>query len=401
MEQSSQPQIELASDAWRRWCRTLEETGIAALHATMTQDEIDLAEGLRYLGRMSWLALTGAAENNDSNDPYFWTALDPHLKMGGDNPQGLYLSAPVNPKDTFRVRGSRGSAIWVSAILGRSPAAVSEGLSSFGEALFLPDLKVGPDGTFEILISPDEPASGAKNWIRSDKWSERILLRQFFPTPDRVEPMQNLTIENLTCATVKPRPLDLETALAMLDRAGAMYSRFIPMFQSEMVAKTKNSFVTDIGDPTSTSGGVPGGNAVTARWSLAHDEALLVQVTPPTPCAYWDVQVGNGWYESFNYRNYFSGLTCAGADLNTDGSVTLVLSDEDPGTANWLEAAGHSEGHIAIRWQLTDGNLPIPHCTVVKTATVRDQTSLPIVTPEFREQQRQALRYSANARFGW
>lgn len=401
MEQASAPQIEMASDAWSRWCRALEETGLAALRSTMTHDEIDIAEGLRHLGRMSWLALSGAAENKDSNDPYFWTALDPHLKMGGDNPQGLYLSAPINPQDTFRIRGSRGSAIWVSAILGRSPAALGQGLSSFGEAFFLPDLEVDPDGKFELLISPEEPASGPANWLRSDAWSERVLLRQFFPTPDDVEPMQGLTIENRSCPDAQPRPLDLESAISMLDRAGAMYARFIPMFQTEMVEKAKNIFVTDIGDPTSTSGGVPGGNAVTARWSLAEDEALLVEVTPPTPCAYWDVQVGNGWYESFDYRRHFSGLTCGGAHLNEDGSVTLVLSQDDPGTANWVETAGHREGHIAIRWQLTEGSLPIPRCTVVKTASVLDRTNLPVVSAELRRRQRRALRDSANARFGW
>jgi hypothetical protein len=379
----------------------LEETGVAALAGAMTHDEIDLAEGVRYLGRMSQLALLGAVENKDSLQPYFTAALDPHLKMGGDNPQGLYLRAPINSTDTFRIRGARGSARWISAILGRSPSAARQGVTPFGDALFSSDLVVGNDGCFEIFISPEKPGGDAPNWIRSDAWSERVLLRQFFPTPDNVEPIRDLIIENLTSPAGGSPPLTVEKSAAMLDRAAAMYARFIPMFLSEMVQKAKNTFVTDVGDPTSTSGGVPGGNAVTARWSLAPDEALLVEVTPPTPCAYWDVQVGNGWYESFDYRNRFSGLTCEGAHLNADGSVTLVLADEDPGTVNWLEAAHHREGHIAIRWQLTGGELPIPRCTVVKTTSVRDRINLPVVSPEERALARQNLGKSADARFGW
>jgi hypothetical protein len=277
---------------------------------------------------------------------------------------------------------------------------LKEGLEPFGAAFFLPDLVVGADGFFEIVIAPQRPEGAGANWIQSDTWSERILLRQFFPTADNVVPIGDLTIENLTSSGAPPAPLTLETSVARLDRAAAMMSRFVPMFLSEMVGKAENSFVTDIGDPTSTSGGVPGGNAVTARWSLKPDEALIVEVTPPQPCAYWDVQVGNGWYESFDYRRHFAGLTCEGAQLNPDGSVTLVLSQDDPGTANWLETAGHSEGHIAIRWQLTEGSLPIPRCTVVDVAKVRQLTGLPAIDGAERSRERKDLARSVDARFG-
>lgn len=178
-------------------------------------------------------------------------------------------------------------------------------------------------------------------------------------------------------------------------------SLLLPAMQGELIAKgaEKNAFATDIGDPTSNFGGVPGGNAVTSRWSLGPEQALLVRVTPAEPCAYWDVQVGNGWYESFDYRSHLSGLTCEQAHLDEDGSVTLVVADRDPGTVNWLEAAGHREGHIAIRWQLTEGNLPVPACTVVPVAEVAASTGLPTVDAEERARQRRALGRSFERRF--
>ncbi len=122
-------------------------------------------------------------------------------------------------------------------------------------------------------------------------------------------------------------------------------------------------------------------------------------MTPPEPCAYWDVQVGNGWYESFDYRHRFSGFTCEGAHLGDDGVLTVVVSDIDPGVANWLEAAGHHEGHIAIRWQLTEGNLPIPETRVVKVDEVAVLTGLPPVTVDERARQRLLLAGSFDARF--
>jgi hypothetical protein len=380
-----------ATDTWRAFCRALETTGAQVLAETLTHDEVDLAEGLRHLARMSNLVLLGSLENKDAGHPYLWPALDPHRKMGGDNPQGLYLSGPINGTDTFRLRASSGSARWLSIIVGR------HGPPPYGAALFLPDIHLDDDGGFEVLLSP-EPQEG--NWLRTDERSTGVLVRQFFPTPGEVEPMA-LTLENLTAGAEVPAPLRLATAIAGLRRATGMFSVMVPMMQGELLAKgaAKNSFATDIGDPTSNTGGVPGGNAVTARWALDPDEALLVTVTPPEPCAYWDVQVGNGWYESFDYRHRFSGLTCAGAVTRDDGSFTLVLADRDPGVANWLEAAGHREGHIAIRWQLSDGNLPIPETRVVPVGAVAAVTGLPVVDAEERRRQRALLAASFDARF--
>jgi len=384
-------QLESATEAWRAFCRTLEATGAEALAKTLTHDEVDLAEGLRHLARMTQLVTLGSLENKDGAHPYLWPALDPHRKMGGDNPQGLYLSGPANGQDTFRLRGSRGSARWLSIILGQS------GNPPYGKALFLPDLKTDSDGSFEVLISPTPQSD---NWLQSTPNTTGVLVRQFFATPDDVEPMV-LTLENLTAGADRPAPIRLDTVIAGLQRATGLFAFMVPMMQGELLDKSnqKNAFKTDIGDPTSTSGGVPGGNAVTARWSLEPDEALIVKVTPPAPCAYWDVQVGNGWYESFDYRNYFSGLTCDGAVLAEDGSVTLVVADQDPGVENWLEAVGHREGHIAIRWQLTEGNLPIPETAVVPVRDVANITGLPAVGPEEREARRTLLVDSFDARF--
>lgn len=389
--------LERASDAWRRWCASVEQAGLRALADTITHDEIDVAEGLRHVSRMVRLTLGTGMENNDPERPYLWRALGPDLKMGGDNPNGLYLSAPINGTDTYMVRGTRGSARWVSFLSSRRPECLAEGLPVFGDAVFSPGLQVESDGAFELVLSPDEHAG---NWIRTDPYSATFLVRQFFGTTDDVRPM-DLSIENVTSDDGPPAPLTLDRAVAGLDLAAARMSMLLPAMQGELIAKgaEKNAFATDVGDPTSNFGGVPGGNAVTSRWSLEPDQALLVRVTPPEPCAYWDVQVGNGWYESFDYRSHISGLTCEQAHLHDDGSVTLVVADRDPGTVNWLEAAGHREGHIAIRWQLTEGNLPVPACTVVPAAEVAASTGLPAVDADERSRQRRALRRAFEARF--
>jgi hypothetical protein len=223
------------------------------------------------------------------------------------------------------------------------------------------------------------------------------LIRQFFGTPDDVEPME-LTIENTTVGATVPTPLSLDAAIQGVLRSAAMFSRSIPRFLDELASKpAPNTFKTDIGDPTS-GGGVPGGNAVTARWLIEPDQALIIRVRPPVPCEYWDVQVGNGWYETFDYRHHFSGLTDAAA-FSDDGLVTLVLSEHDPGTVNWLETAGHRAGHIAIRWTLTEGRLPLPETELIPVSDVRQSTGLPTVTFEERAAERALLEQSVERRF--
>lgn len=393
-----QASIARATEAWRAWCRTLEKTGVDVLENTMTDDQLDVAEGLRYLTRQSRMTSQHHMENNDTAHPYLSRMLSYDKKAGGDNPQGTYLSAPVNGTDTYRICGTRGTARWVSIIAMRHPPDVlARGLSPYGATMFTDDLQVEPDGTFEIILSPENHEG---NWLETDPFVATVLIRQFFGTFDNVVPM-DLRIENQTRGQEPKQPLTLDQAIGRLEAGTLTFSLVVPMMHAELLAKESsiNSFATDIGDPTSNLGGVPGGNAVTARWRLEKDEALLVQVTPPEPCAYWDVQVGNSWYETWDYRHFFSGLTCEQVKQADGGSVTLVLSQDDPGTANWLETAHHREGHIAIRWQLTDGQLPIPVCTVVKVDEVRKRTGLPPVSPEQRRQQRLALRYSVERRF--
>jgi len=161
----SDAQLEDAVAAWRGWCRALEETGAAVLGQALTTDEIDYAEGLRYLGRAAHFVLFGRTENRDSGHPYFWPYLGPHVKIGGDNPQGLYLSAPINPTDTFVIRGTRGSARWFSAVVMRGPGARAAGEPPIGAELYLPDLR----------SSPTAPSSSSWRPIRSRATGSRAI----------------------------------------------------------------------------------------------------------------------------------------------------------------------------------------------------------------------------------
>ena len=389
-------QRDQAKEAWRKWCAALESAGVAALDRTVTDEAIDLAEGLRHLSRMARITLASGMENGDTLHPYFDRSLGPTLKMGGDNPCGLYLSAPINGTDTYFVSGTRGSAAWISFMSQRSHDCFAVGLGVFGDCIFT-DLEVDDDGAFEIRLAPTEQPG---NWIETDRFAARLIVRQFFGDWHDVRPME-LAIANLTRGDEPKEFLTLDAAIERVGRSTASLTTLLPAMQAELAAKGNsiNRFATDIGDPTSKFGGVPGGNAVTMRWHLEADEALLARVMPPTPCPYWDVQVGNVWYESWDYRHFLSGIGHQQAALHDDGSVTIVLSERDPGTRNWVQTAGHRDGHMAIRWQLSDGQLPLPECRVVKVDEVAKHTGLPVVSETQRRSHRRAQRAAVERRF--
>ncbi len=396
MDEARDERLARATSAWQQWCATLEQVGTAALAKTITDEDIDFAEGLRHLTRMARLTLAGGMENNDPLHPFFDRSLGPTLKMGGDNPAGLYLSAPINGTDTYRIMGTRGSATWISFMAQRSHGCFAAGLGVFGDSIFT-ELETNDDGSFELTLSPEKHPG---NWIETDRFSARLMVRQFFGDWGDVRPM-DLTIENLSRSDEPKAILGLSAAIDDLARSAQSLQTLLPAMQSELAAKgdSINTFAIDIGDATESYGGVPGGNAVTMRWRLAADEALVATVRPPIPCAYWDVQLGNVWYESWDYRHFLSGIVHTQATLNDDGSATIVLSERDPGTANWVQTCGHREGHLAVRWQLTDGQLPLPACRVIKVDDVRTITGLPPVSAGERRAQYRALRAATERRF--
>ena len=41
------------------------------------------------------------------------------------------------------------------------------------------------------------------------------------------------------------------------------------------------------------------------------------------------------------------------AQHDPDGQLRFVISERNPGVANWLETTGHARGYLQIRWQRT------------------------------------------------
>jgi hypothetical protein len=87
-----------------------------------------------------------------------------------------------------------------------------------------------------------------------------------------------------------------------------------------------------------------------SSWRLAPGEVLLVHLPELPASGMWSLCLTNFWLESLDYTQFRINLNNATAKQNPDGSVTIALTDADPGIANWLNTCGHAQGFMMFRW---------------------------------------------------
>jgi hypothetical protein len=132
-------------------------------------------------------------------------------------------------------------------------------------------------------------------------------------------------------------------------------------FLSFSKPEQQNSFLPPL-DGTAM-GAAAENRPVIGSWKLAEDEALVIEVMPPEGL-YWSFSLGNAWWETIDYANHQTSLNGHQAVVDDDGLVRVVVAHRDPGVANWLDTAGHSEGPIILRCVRTE-SAPVPTTRLV------------------------------------
>ena len=109
--------------------------------------------------------------------------------------------------------------------------------------------------------------------------------------------------------------------------------------------------------PKPTPGGLASQRSSIGHYELADDEAMIVTVPVCEDCSYQAIQVGSDWYASTDYETHQTSLTKAQSAVDPDGVLRYVISEQNPGIANWLETTGHRTGPIMLRWQRLERDL--------------------------------------------
>lgn len=349
----------LTGRAWSDFCRALEAAGQVVLKQTSPATPLDRAEGFRYLSRLLRNALYSTLENSDPDRPR-WQGLD-LVKIGADNPDNIYHSAPVKGTNSYRVTGTRGS-IAVTTFGSKANRYAKDGtMASTGE-LRNDDLVVNEDGTVDILVSADKPGAAA-NWLPLAEDSTIIVLRESYLDRSTEVP-GSWSIERLG-ETPPTTPLTTTHVVRSLQRAAlgvhgtaATFAAWTELFM------TRPNELPDWGQEMfQRAGGDPEIFYLHGYWTLEAGQAWVITTEVPQ-APYWNFQLSNWWMESLDADRQIS-VNKHTAQLDDDGRLTLVVSADDPGWGNWLDPTGHSSGTALLRWVGADHH-PLPTCHVVE-----------------------------------
>ncbi len=358
------PADAMLRSAWQDFCDGLRESGELAFRSA-TPAAADRAAGMRLVARNIALALAFEMENSDPLRPELMRYFDPTRKQGGDNGDAVYLGAPINGVDHYRLSGQRGCARYLAVtVVERGDTPWGGGVTSalFGDALHSDEA-----GNFELHLGPEPPASlddGRCNYLRTSPNSFRVTIRQFFADWENETPM-TAHIDRLG-EPAKPLDPDPERIAQQLRSSAGWLRESLSYWADKMDLwrARPNEFIAWHEMEQRKIDATPGGTPLICYWQLRKDQALIVRGVPAA-CDYWNCEFGSYWFETMDYRYRLSGTNMHHAVLEDDGSLTMVVSHDDPGVPNWLDPCGHSAGYITMRWIGVAGPLPDFRCETV------------------------------------
>jgi len=346
--------------AWAEFCRRIENAGRLVI-AAAPEGEFERAEGLRYVGRIAAHGLLSFIEESDPSAPAVTHSLP---KLGGDNPDYVYGSAPLSGEYEYRLRGSFGDSSYLGIGTYYGGVGTPTGLQCSGY-LAGKDLKADADGRFEIVLACEKRPG---NWLPMRPETSQLMTRELLLDRRRQRPT-HFEIERIG-AQGGVRPLDPARYAEQLARAGSYVEGAIAQFLdwSSTFASRPNRI--QLLDERLASGarGDPNTHYYAGYYAIAPDEAMVVDLVPPR-CEYWNLQLCNHWLESLDYWNHTIHLNHHTAVAGPDGSVRVVIAQHDPGVPNWLDTVGHERGCIFLRWVGTREPYD-PVCRVAKLAEV-------------------------------
>jgi len=362
----------------------------AAPHIRGPQDLIEgqdyLAGGIRASIQMAWAY--------DRDFPYFVRSTGPYTKMGLDNPDTLYFHAWLRDDAEYVVTGRRGSTADLSFQVldgSYSPVNVPGSLAAFDDRA----IEIDPDGSFEIRFGP---GLSGRNAFPLAPGSAMLVVREVFSDWATERPGM-LRIHRADRAGAAPPPLTMETIAKRYAVAGKMLVGRIRTFLAFAERFYLNLPVNTLTPPRLTPGGLATQYSSAGHYELADDQAMVVTV-PVSDAPYQGLQLGSMWYVSHDYINHQTSLTVPQARVDPDGMIRYVISERDPGLANWIERTGHDRGYVQLRWQrlsrpLTDADGPRSEVIAVDDLPKQLPYYEPIEAEQWRA--RTAARQAATA----
>ena len=383
-------------EAWQRFCETLMASSALVMGEGVPDSPRHRAEGFRYLTRFLEAGIVSCVAHNDPDYPVFGRMMDYTMPWGLDNPDCLYLYAPLRGGAEYRVFGHRGSACHIDFQVNFGHFANGD-ISSWGTVSSLDGLELETDdrGGFELVIG-GEARDG--NRLASNEDVEFLLVRQYFDDWEKEQPA-DLLIERVGATYPAPPPRTDQMAARLdqlsrwLEKGGELWQTMSRGFLSMPPNSLHIHRPADSGERAGLRGLAYG----MGHFACGEDEAVIVEFSPPD-CLYWGFALANYYWECVEFATRNSSLTRAQTLSSSDGQIRLVIAHEDPGVPNWLDPGQNEEGTLTARFLHAD---PVPEIRFQRVPFSRLRDFLPDDTPRIGGMERNealALRRRAALR---
>lgn len=322
--------------------------------------EADVLDGYRFAFSLLKVALE-AYVWADTARPRFVDVITPSMKWGGDNSDAFYQLTALDPARTYRVRGHRADAVYLSLTVYGGPDDGRYSDRIIGTVNDR-DLDIAPDGTFELVLSAT-PHEG--NWIRLEPDAVFALTRDYL-----VDPVRGVrSTWEIEADDPPARPADSPGELARRLRAARTW-----VAEQAAMVPVRVGPPNEVGEPypvPTTTFGWAAGDASYAfgAYDLAEGEALVVEGRSPE-CAFWNMCLWTPYLHTYDHRYEQVTINGGQTTYEPDGSWRIVVAATDPGHPNWVSTAGRRSGLIWFRWFLPERTPDRPVCRVVPVAEV-------------------------------
>lgn len=313
-----------------------------------------------------------------------------------------HATAGLAPGATYELTGTvgggtEGLAIATEAITGST--AVSKSVLELDH-----NLVVNPDGTYTVYIGPTEP-SGAVNFLNDTDATTngdaslliRDMLGNWAQGPGSV---------SIHCVADCPAffsipstglfpggdasPTPITSVDSLLTTLFTAFANIVGPFNQENMGLAE---IAGIGLPANTMSpltpeaslfatGLPSADVSAGNFDLDPGEALIVKV-PDVVSGYSGIELMNVFGAALPYTLSQTTLNNTTAFHDADGYTYYVVSDTNPGVANWLDSSGVTRGEIFARFEnIPDGTDPTGLQVTTQVVPVTDVgTYLPADTP--------------------
>jgi hypothetical protein len=363
---------ELLLDAWSSLLEKLDRASRMVLGSEGATNDLERAEGMRFLTRLTSAAFDMLIEHGDPACPSFVRLMTEHRKFYGDNPDTDYDYASIRSRHAYRITGCRGSSEYLACcVYGRDDAGQTQIVANVSDC----DMAIGPDGRFELVLSHDPPAKPDSLWVPLTPDVDTVIVRQYFldrstetPASFSIECIDKATEANTPSTQVASlRPVALARRIrgaGSFVETGANFSAVA----AHMLATKPNELTIDSeARRAATFYPTPDNKYVGGWFRIEPDEALVVEGVPPA-ARYWSVLLMSRWMESLEQRSTTS-LNKRQIELEDDGTFRVIVASRDPSVKNWLDTDGHREGYVMFRW-MQASDVPSPRFQLVKLSTI-------------------------------